>query len=451
MMVPTPRLLLWTGAVGAPALGLAVMLAPGPGPAFAAGLAALLALAAGADAWRGRRRLDGFAVRHGGPVRLAAGRPGLVALNLAPPPGSSCLDLRVGLAFPPGFDVPDADRRVRLPTGAAGVRLAWSCTPGRRGVFRLDACRLERESPLGFWAVRRRAPLGLELRVYPGLLAERRAVPALFLRRGLFGIRRQRQIGKGRDFEQLRDYQPGDSFGDIHWKATARRGRPVTKVFQVERTQEVYVVMDASRLSGRAAEAPAGDRPPDTVLERYIGAALLLARAAQRQGDRFGLLAAAHGVLRFLPARQGSAHIRACLDTLFTLQPAEVAPDYDELFAWIRRRLTRRALLLFLTQLDDPLLAESFVRGVELVRRRHLVVVAMPVPDAVRPVFSAGPPAAAVEDLYAELAGHLRWQSLRELRQALARRGVRFDTVSGAGLCAHLVTQYMNIKQRQGL
>ena len=56
-------------------------------------------------------------------------------------------------------------------------------------------------------------------------------------------------IGKGREFEKLREYIPGDSYDEIHWKATAKRGRPVTKVFQIERTQEVYVVIDASRLS----------------------------------------------------------------------------------------------------------------------------------------------------------------------------------------------------------
>jgi len=69
--------------------------------------------------------------------------------------------------------------------------------------------------------------------------------------------------GKGRDFEKLREYIPGDSLDDIHWKATAKRGHPVTKVFQIERTQEVYVILDASRLSG----APSGS-PPRAALER---------------------------------------------------------------------------------------------------------------------------------------------------------------------------------------
>ena len=90
-----------------------------------------------------------------------------------------------------------------------------------------------------------------EIRVYPNLLTERKNLAALFLNRGTFGIHAQRQVGKGRDFEKLREYVPGDGYDEIHWKATARRGRPITKVFQIEKTQEIYVIVDASRLSAR--------------------------------------------------------------------------------------------------------------------------------------------------------------------------------------------------------
>ena len=69
------------------------------------------------------------------------------------------------------------------------------------------------------------------------------------MNRGAFGVHAQRQVGQGREFEKLREYAPGDSYIDIHWKATAKRGRPVTKLYQVERTQEVYVIIDASRLA----------------------------------------------------------------------------------------------------------------------------------------------------------------------------------------------------------
>src|SRR5439155_1828093 len=125
-----------------------------------------------------------------------------------------------------------------------------------------------------------------------------RDLAALFLHRGAFGLHAERQVGKGREFEKLREYVPGDGYDEIHWKATAKRGRPITKVFQIERTQEIYVVIDASRLSARSVK---GGRPRDedrkadamrlphplqpstidappsaTVLERFVTAALVL-------------------------------------------------------------------------------------------------------------------------------------------------------------------------------
>ena len=65
-------------------------------------------------------------------------------------------------------------------------------------------------------------------------------------------------MGKGREFEKLREYVRGDSLNDIHWKATAKRGHPVTKEYQIERTQEVYIAIDASRMSGRAGKYLSG-------------------------------------------------------------------------------------------------------------------------------------------------------------------------------------------------
>ena len=113
-------------------------------------------------------------------------------------------------------------------------------------------------------------------------------------------MRLRRQIGKGREFENLRQYLPGDSFEDIHWKATARRGFPVVKLYRVEHAQEVYAIIDASRLSAR-----------EGILDSYVDAALHLALVAERQGDRFGLVTFSDRTQQFVRARSGMDHFRA--------------------------------------------------------------------------------------------------------------------------------------------
>src|ERR1019366_714755 len=190
---------------------------------------------------------------------------------------------------------------------------------------------------------------------------------------------------------------------------------------------------------------------PDTrvsALERFINAALVLALAAERQGDLFGMLTFSNRVHEFVRARNGQAHFSLCRDALYTLHPEIVTPDYDELFAFIRTRLRRRALLVFLTALDDPLLAESFERNAGLVCRQHLLLVNMIQPPGVRPLFSDAK-VTRVDELYRELGGHIRWQNLLELGQKLKSRGVQFSLVQNENLSVDVVSKYLNVKRRQ--
>jgi uncharacterized protein (DUF58 family) len=468
MIVPRPRLLFWFAVVALPFATLGGVYPQALPVALVFILA--LALAVVVDATTGAAVLGRFSLKLAPVTRFSKDRSGRVEVQLRNEGQRACR-LRIGLVLPPEIDSPAEELAVSLPDHTEYSRVEFDCTPRKRGRFRLHQACLEAASPLGFWAMRSRVPLDSEIRVYPNLLTERRNLAALFLHRGAFGMHAQRQVGKGREFEKLRDYIPGDSFEDIHWKATAKRGRPVTKVFQIERTQEVYVILDASRLSARravpssefrvpslgakperASERPSesGARSPETALERFITSALVLGLVAEQQGDLFGLLTFSNQVETFVRAKSGPAHHDTCRDTLYTLEPRLVSPDFEEVATFIRLRLRRRALLVFLTALDDPLLAESFTRSTDLISRQHLILVNMLQPAGVRPLFS-NPAVASVDDLYGELGGHLQWQRLRELEKVLHRRGVGLSLVDDEKMSAQLVSQYVGVKRRQAL
>ena len=98
--------------------------------------------------------------------------------------------------------------------------------------------------------------------------------------------------------------------------------------------------------------------------------------------------------------------------------------------------------------LDDPILAESFVRSMDLLCRQHLVLVNMIHPPGAHPFFSQ-PNVSTMEDLYEGLGGHLQWQKLREVQRVLQRRGVQFSLLPDEKLSAELVAQYLTVKRRQ--
>lgn len=481
MIAPGYRLLFWFAALVVPAALVGTALPETmPIVAFLLVIALLVAII---DAALGFNVLPGIKVELPPVVRLSKDREGSFQLEIHNPK-EKARRLRVGLNFPESIHTEAPEQTIVIPADHKSSRVSWACLPRQRGRFEFNRAHLEGTSPLGLWSIRGSCPVQSEFRVYPNLLTERRGMAAMFLHRGSLGIHAQRQVGKGRDFEQLRDYIPGDGLDEISWKATARRSQPVTKVFQIERTQEIYVIVDASRLSAReqprpsdemkgtasgtlagsgqnadSAELPTGSRqhtsgtllePPTTVttLERYVTAALMLGLAAEQQGDLFGLITFTDQVKTFLRARNGRTHFDACRDELYTLQSQQVTPDFEELASFIRLRLRRRALLVFLTALDDPVLSEAFVKSMDVLCRQHLILVNMLPPPGVESVFSQGE-VGSTDEIYERLGAHFRWRQLRELESVLHRRGVQFAQLNNEKLCPQLVTQYLGVKRRQ--
>lgn len=444
MIVPSNRLIGWVAVVAVPF----ALLAAFSSLAFGVGIAAcglLLALVV-FDALQSFRRLAAVEVLAPALVRLSKRVSGEIELRVKSHRHPFRL-IRFGLPLPEKIRAVADQFTMEVPRTDCWYRLKWQVEPQECGRFVLESCCLETPSQLGFWLVRGMVPVSSELRVYPNLRRERRSAAALFLNRGDYGGHLWRQVSKGREFEKLREYIPGDTYQDIHWKTTAKRQHPVTKVYQIERTQEVYVVLDSSRLSARRIHVPESDEVV-TLLERYIGAALMLAVAAEQQGDLFGLIEFGAKPHLFLKASRGKAHFDTCRNALYTLLPESASPDFLELFSFIRTRLRKRALVVFLTSLDDPAEAEQFLENVSLLSHHHLTVVNMMKPDGAQPLFT-GDGAESMTDLYRHLGGHVAWRKLHELGLQLKTRGVQFNLIHNERMSAELVSQYVEVKQRQ--
>lgn len=440
---------------------------------FLAGVGQLVALAflfvlvalAVADWARSRELLAPLGVELPALLRCTKGRELIVPVLLVNR-GPALGPLRYGISLPGDFRVEGGVVETLAQIGESRqLTLAYPIMPLRRGRFFIGPVHLETASPWRLWLVRRRVDVESEVRVYPDLRAERRRLSSVFLMRGNDGSHMVRQVGKGRDFEQLRDYQPGDDYIDVDWKATARRRNPVTRTYQIERTQEIYVVVDHSRLSGREIRVPlaeategdwlyredsaGGNSLVTTQLEIFLHCSLILASVAERQGDLFGFISFADKEDRFIRAKNGKGHYNLVRDALYTLEPKAVAPDFEQLMIALRRRLTRRALIVMLIDLSDPLTAEQFYQALPIINRQHLVLVNMVRPENAHPLFSGKHDPDTIPGIYRQLAGHFQWQELRETANRLRHLGVELGIPGHADLCAETVGQYLTIKKRQ--
>lgn len=361
------------------------------------------------------------------------GRNGVIPLGLTS--GSKReTELLVYLDLPPelGAVEPVLHSRFR-----GTLELELPCLPQQRGHYTITTCFLSGRSRLQLCRNKIKRPVDIDLRVYPDLQRDS-AARMLLLHRSV-GARRLRLVGRGKDFERLRDYAPGDSFDEIYWKATARRGSPIVKVFQVERTQDVYVVIDSSRLSAR-----------HNALEQFVSSALTVALATENEGDNFGLVTFSNRVDRFIRAAKGKSHFSRCRDAIYDLGATVVSPDFEDLFTYLQLQVRRRSLLLFLTDLSDPMLAEAFLRNAPLLARKHVLVVNQLEDKENRPLFTGSMPS-DVEEMDGRLAGHLQWVKVQDLKQNLHQKGIRMHQLKPGLASTDLVGQYLEIKQKQVL
>jgi len=448
MISPSARLVFVSAALLVP---LSLLVAAGMvGLTAAAVLTGMLVVAALYDAAVSMRSMSGIEASFEPLTRLTRDRPAEIVIEIRNEE-MKARDLKLGLILPDRITSDYSEMSTRLPPEAELSRVAWSVTAVERGNYHLKNIYMQSPSRVGLWDMRKTSASRGEVRVYPNTMVEKKGLAAVFLNRGMVGIHSQRQVGKGREFEKLREYMPGDSYDDIHWKATAKRGHPVTKVYQLERTQEVYVVIDSSRLSGRAVDMSAFTdvgEAPTTQLERFITSAMVLGMVAERQGDLFGVIAFDDKVKRFVRAKNGKEHYGTCREALYALEPSDTNPDFSEVCSFIRLKLRKRALLIFLTNLDDPVLAESFTRNLDLIGRHHLVLVNMLTTPGVSPVFSE-PDVTRLDELYERLGGHLMWRELSELKRSLSRNGVSMNMIDNERMGPEIISQYVNVKRRQ--
>lgn len=320
------------------------------------------------------------------------------------------------------------------------AKVTYLATPQKRGKFQYGDLTARIRGPLGFVQWERVFKAEEPASVYPDLRGASRlllADSALDLVN--LGLRQLRRDGRGSEFARLRDYAQGDSVRDVDWKATARRGKPVTRVMESERSQSVLVCVDA----GRAMAAKVDGL---SKLDHAVNAALFLAFVAVRNGDRVGLVIFADGVKSYLPPAAGRAQYRKIVDTLYSAKPNLTYVDYLALFKELNARLTRRSLVAVFTDFLDEEQAGTMVFPLRRLARRHVPLCLSIKDTALTELLRTGPdsPEAAFQHAVAsELLVDREGMKLK-----IAQEGVQLLDVHPEELSLAAVNRYLDIKSR---
>jgi uncharacterized protein (DUF58 family) len=337
------------------------------------------------------------------------------------------------------------DRRTLDGTAPAhGVlTLTYHVRPVRRGDYQFRDINLRWLCPLGLVIRQARYPAAAGVKVYPNLLDVRK-YDLLLKRNQLYemGLRHTRNLGRGTEFERLREYQHDDEYRRIDWAATARRGKPIVREFETERSQTVVAVLDA----GRLMRSPVGDMAK---LDYAINAVLLLAYVATGKGDKLGLLAFADEVQRYLAPRQGRPQFYRMLEALHGVSAQAVEPDFVRALSYLAVKVRRRSLIVIFTDLSSGQASDALVGQVAALRPRHLPLVVTISDPAV--VDRAGARPAAPLDVYQRAAAERLLDERAAVLETLRRRGVLTLDVPAASLSIEVVQRYLDLKSRMKL
>jgi uncharacterized protein (DUF58 family) len=274
--------------------------------------------------------------------------------------------------------------------------------------------------------------------------------------------RRKLQLrGTGREFESLRDFQQGDELRSISWTATARRGKLVARQFTAERSQQVWVVLDAGRLSRTAFELRRGEpelvgetvmererahRMSVTQLDQATTAAVMLAQVVGGSGDKFAMMAYGREIKQVLPPGAGVVHTRLLLDLLSQTRAEAAEADHLNAVARLKTLQRRRGLMVWITELVDSAGKPELVTAASELVRRHLVVLVLLKHPELEDLAARVP--TTREEMFHSAAAQEMLERRRETVAHLERRGVLIVETTAEEIGVRAVSEYLEVKAR---
>jgi uncharacterized protein (DUF58 family) len=328
--------------------------------------------------------------------------------------------------------------RRELELGSEG-RATWTyeLRPRRRGACRVGPLTVRLRGPWGLAWTQRDVLPPQAVRVYPQVRWDGAVGRLLSLaQRRELGRAPLRVHGSGSEPYALRDYRSGDPPTRIHWKATARRGRLVTREDAWERGARLVILLDC----GRAMASVDGRR---SKLDHALAAALALARVAVARGDRVTIVAFSNRIERVVRAHGAAAAISRAYAELYDLEARLTESAFDVAAERLAAIETRQSTVLLLTSVVDLAATEVLREALVSLSRRHRPLL-VNLEDAEIARLALGVPESA-EEAFAKVASLEILLANRRLARRLGHAGIRVASAPADRVARQTLESYLGL------
>lgn len=318
--------------------------------------------------------------------------------------------------------------------------LVYKIRPTTRGVYSFDKINLYCSGKIGL--VERKIVYDAEMKtaVYPSVIQMKKFELNAFSRISTFeGVKKLRRLGHSYEFEQIKNYVKGDDYRSINWKATSRKGELMVNQYEDEKAQQVYSVIDKSRVMLMPFEQL-------SLLDHSINTSLVISNIALQKKDKAGLITFSESTGACLKAASEKSQLKKIMDTLYRQKESMGEANYEALYYTIRNFVKGRSLIFLFTNFESLYATERVLPALRKINNIHLLVTVFFINTEIES-FVQGP-VSSLKDIHLQTIAQKFLYDKSQMVQQLKQFGIQTILTHPKDLSLSTLNKYLELKSR---
>lgn len=350
------------------------------------------------------------------------------------------VNLRVIDEVPFQFQLRDKDFRLSLNAGDI-KSIHYNLRPTKRGEYDFGFIRVYASSVLGLVSRRFNFDGSKLLPVYPSFInLGQYELMAISHHLTEFGVKKIRKIGQSTEFDQIKNYVGGDDIRTINWKATARKSSLMVNTYTDERSQNIYCVIDKSRVMRMPFEGL-------SLLDYSINATVALTKVAMLKQDKAGIITLSEKIGTVVPAERKSTQLSHIMQVLYKEKTRYLESNMEALYTTIRSVIKQRSLVVFFTNFESLSALNRQLPYLKRISKYHLLLVVFFENTELKNLSSE--PAKDVEGIYHKTIAEKFIYEKKLMVKELNKYGILSILTPPQKLTINVINQYLALKAQQ--
>lgn len=319
-------------------------------------------------------------------------------------------------------------------------KFSYTLRPTNRGEFEFGNINAFISTNIGLFKRRFIFNQKQSLPVYPSFIQMRKfEMYAISNRLSDIGIKKIRRLGHTMEFDQIKEYVPGDDIRSINWKATARSQNLMVNQYQDERSQQIVNVIDM----GRVMKLPFDGL---NLLEYAINTSLVISNIALIKDDKAGLVTFSNSDSVVVRPEKKKTHIRKIQEALYKLETNFMESDYERLLINLKTHLNQRSLVLLYTNFETYSAMERQLPYLKRIARDHLLVTIFFENTELSSLLNKD--SKNLDDIYVKTVAEKFNFEKKQIVKSLTRHGIHSIFTPPKELSVNAINKYLELKAR---